>query len=452
IAASADNRLSGSSVLEECPITSGEEWVSPSDTSATNATVNATTATQSLPGSVVWDDNVTTEQVFVDGFGGMFIHPEPQYLLDDSEIATASVSAFDAAGSVNFTGDGSETMPIDEWTGARPVRWGPNGENWAVLSTPDLVEWTLTTGSFTGNDQTDVVFYESDLASLCGMAKPTLLLPQIDPIATETLHIDVSCNAQSKKSLTHFTLLVSVNPEALDPLAFVTKYGNPEAASNVSMTIPLGVNHAATGSGTVSLAWSENVTYTKKGFRTNSLVVTKTAANGTATHSTIASNPFWSIDYLDGITLIPATTAGHWVGVTHEWVYNDVTGEDERQSHLVTYDGGTGMTLGAIISATDSNGDDCEIAPVVALDATHFAFTCTVATIFDSVETVAESVGIANTSNHTVVMGERVVGEMSAYSDHVGNMGTWGVDADGNPVSYWITSATEYKVVTWELP
>ena len=26
------------------------------------------------------------------------------------------------------------------------------------------------------------------------------------------------------------------------------------------------------------------------------------------------------------------------------------------------------------------------------------------------------------------------------------------VDADGNPVSYWITSATEYKVVTWELP
>lgn len=110
------------------------------------------------------------------------------------------------------------------------------------------------------------------------------------------------------------------------------------------------------------------------------------------------------------------------------------------------------MTLGASISATDSNGDACEIVPVVAIDATHFAFTCTVATIFDSVETVANSVGIANTTNRTVAMGERVVGEMSAYSDHVGNMGSWGVDSDGNPVSYWITSPTEYKVVTWELP
>jgi predicted outer membrane repeat protein len=391
----------------------------------------------------VWSTDINQETMLGDQFGGMFLYP--------SDDANPTFTAFDASGATNFTGDGSQVMPQAGNFVSAPTRWGSGGSRWATLTLQENGDWSLVSGSMTSSMTTTTTFYDSDLVGVCGGKNVVMAWPTIEASATANPMIAVYCMTKKKKLITTFGVLASVTEGAESPLNVVAKIGNPGTKSTFSQSMEIGRNPAASGSQPALLDLTWNGHLKKSSQVIDSIVVTAVAANGTVTSTTLNSDPLDGIEW-DSLNLVPGATAGRWVGFVSAFEYNPTIDDYAETYRTVTVSNNTTFTIGGAIDATDSAGDPCNISPVTAISDTRFAYLCDASKVFDGELITAESVGIANVTNHTVVKGERVTNTMSAYSNHVQQVGSWGVDGSGNPVSYWITSANDYTVVTWHLP
>ncbi len=447
IAASADLLDGGDSVLESCP-TTGDVWPSALDTSASNGTMNATSTTTSLPDNMVWQPGSTASQIFVaDGFGGFFTaaNPNPQ---DDTEMPRLAVAHFDADGPSNgFGTTGSVSVPANDAYDTVLSRYGTGGTKWASY---DGVDWesmenTFTVGDFAGAAPLTVGIPINDVNAACNPAKKTgdTLIDTLSTPTAMPLSLLYCGYKLGKKGWTNFPALAAITTSGGGSIAQVTGLmPNPTKPTAITAHF-VATDPTATGSDFAVWSYVEAFSGTGKSKKTSRTVTTVTA-DGTVEQTLLTTNPFPG-GTPDSLNLIPGPNNGDWHGVTSKYV------DGAPVAQLVTVNASTTIAVKSAPSGLASYG--AEVTPVGTSSDGRLTVGVWEWSEFDNVTTFTRKTGVLNAAMTTIDWGESV--STDTYCDYLFNWlyrPMWGADGSGNVTSYWVTSPTEYQVVTWDLP
>ena len=246
------------------------------------------------------------------------------------------------------------------------------------------------------------------------------------------------CSKKVKKNkYAEFISVASVDFSGDGSLVFVA---NPTPNTPKQLTqseLHLATNPLAEGSETAVWIYAENSDPMAKRPSVANRTVTTISADGTDARSELTDDPFPG-DNPWKIFLTAGGEPGQWAGVgvwdTHK---------------VITVTDSSSISVGDDIEFTDPEAEFLSVHSALSTQTDgDVVLAMSGARYFDGEVTHYFASSILDPDDGSVSLGEVVSNTSSANFDAPSPPET-GFDADGNMVVYWITSATEYQVVTW---
>jgi len=434
VTASAEMTINGTSILEPCP-TSGSGFHDPLDVSAANGTINATATTENLPDDFTWSEYTGQQQFAADGFGGMFSYPMVGFL----ESGDVNATHFDSTGPQNNLDDGAGHISPPSLAGElRAARWDAGGSQVLSVGLEDGDTWMLENRPMATGTTDTISLEQRELDPGCGVTRA--LASIITPISAPTGSplVFVHCSKKVKKNkYAEFISVASVDFSGDGSLVFVA---NPTPNTPKQLTqseLHLATNPLAEGSETAVWIYAENSDPMAKRPSVSNRTVTTISADGTDARSELTDDPFPG-DNPWQIFLTAGGEPGQWAGVgvwdTHK---------------VITVTDSSSISVGDDIEFTDPEAEFLSVQSALSTQTDgDVVLAMSGARYFDGEITHYFASSILDPDDGSVSLGEVVSNTSSANFDAPSPPET-GFDADGNMVVYWITSATEYQVVTW---
>lgn len=446
VTASAEMTIGGNSILEPCP-TSGSGFHDPLDVSATNGTINATATTENLPDDFTWYDYTGQQQFAADGFGGMFSYP----MVDFDVITDIDATHFDSTGPQNNLDDGvGHINPPSLGGDLRAGRWSAGGSQVLSVGLEDGGTWRLENRPMATGTSDTVTLSQRELDPGCGV--PRALASSVIPISAPTSSplVFVHCSKKVKKNTyADFTSVARVDFSGDGSLVFIA---NPTPNTPKQLTqsdLHVVTNPRAEGSDIAVWEYAENSDPMAKRPRVSHRTVTTIAADGTDTQFVLTEDPFPG-DNPGSISLTAGSEPGEWVGLGEWYNWDELTGDLILERKVITVSDSASISVGDDIEFT---GPEAEYFTQITALSTQTDGDVVLALsggrYFDGETTDYFASSILDPDDGSVSLGE-VVSNTSSASFSAPSQPSTGFDGDGNMVVYWITSATEYQVVTWD--
>ena len=441
VTVSTDLRIGGSSVLEPCE----QAFAGPLSTSATGANPGATDSTMDLPSAFEWRDGSTPGMV-TDGFGGLFA---VDTVLDETDgTTTTNVTHLGSSGdNDDFAGDGVVTVEPNSYL-ADFIRWDTGGSSWAISEYFDYESDVLTvlSGSMSSSSNRTVTVDRSVLEQHCN--RPGASVENVTMISAPTdsplIRIDCTYRASKKNPYAPVVALALVDVTQDDTL--IGAGGSPSSAmTGASLDFySIAVNPDATGDETAVFVYSQSSKVKKLGteVRLNSI-----EPDGTVNFVSLPVNPFGKKE-IGRLDLVPGVSEGTWLGIVDQsYVKKNNYIVDQ---HLVRVTGGDNLVVGEAVDTTyDGVADywDMRFVPMGSDD--EFGQISFARSMFDN-----EAIGDVEFIVWNSVTGATRQGETVPTVDptHGYEPLLWSSPGGGDPTFFWITSESEYQVVTWNLP
>jgi hypothetical protein len=440
VTVSTDLRVDGSSVLEPCE----QAFAGPLSTSATGANPGATDSTMDLPTAFEWRDGSTPAMVR-DGFGGIFAVDS---VFDETDgITTTNVTHLGSSGdNDDFAGDGVVTL---ETATEFPevIRWNTGGSSWALSDFDYEAEvLTVRSGSMSSSSTRTVTVDYSVLEESCN--RPGAWVEGVRMISAPTdsplIRIDCYYRASKKNPFASVTALALVDMTQDDTLVGAGGFPSSSMTGAGLNVLSVAVNPDATGDETAVFVYSQSSTVKKRGteIRLNSI-----EPDGTVNYVSVPTNPFGKKE-INSLELVPGVSEGTWLGVVdqsyvrkNEYVVNQ---------HLVRVTAGDYVTLGNSVDlGYDVIADIWDYSLVPLGSDTEFGQMSFARSMFDN-----EAIGNVDLNIWNVTTGDMATGESVPTVDptHGYEPLLWSSPGAGDPTFFWITSESQYQVVTWNLP
>jgi len=445
VTASAEMTINGTSILEPCP-TSGSGFHDPLDVSATNGTINATATTENLPDDFTWSEYTGQQQFAADGFGGMFSYP----MVDFDVVGDINATHFDSTGPQNNLDDGvGHISPNSLFGDLSAGRWDTGGSQVLSVGLEDGDRWRLEDRPMATGTTDTISLEQRELDPGCGV--PRALASSVIPISAPTSSplVFVHCSKKVKKNKdAHFTSVASVDFSGDGSLVFVA---NPTPNTPKQLTqseLQLATNPRAEGSETAVWIYAENSNPMAKRPSVSNRRVTTIAADGTNAQFELTDDPFPG-DNPRQIFLTAGSEPGQWVGVGEWYTWDESTGVWVQQLKVITVTDSISISVGDDIEFTDPEAEFLSVVSVLSTQTDgDVVLAMSGGRYFDGERTYYFASSILDPDDGSVSLGEVVSNTSSANFDAPSQPGA-GFDGDGNMVVYWITSANEYQVVTW---
>ena len=446
VTASAEMTIGGNSILEPCP-TSGSGFYEPLDVSATNGTINATATTENLPDDFTWSDYTGQQEFAADGFGGMFSYPMVHF----DVITDITATHFDSTGPQNNLDDGvGHINPPSLGGDLRAGRWSAGGSQVLSVGLEDYDTWRLENRPMATGTIDTISLEQRELDPGCGVARA--MASVVTPISAPTSSplVWVNCSKKVKKnSYADFTSVARVDFSGDGSLVFFAN-STPNSPKQLTVTYAQTVtNPRAEGSDVAVWEYAENSDPMAKRPSVSNRTVTTIAADGTDTQFVLTEDPFPG-DNPSLISLTPGSDPGQWVGIGVWDTWDDNTGDFVQQHKVITVTDSSSISVGDDIEFADPEAEYfTQITALSTQTDGDVVLALSGGRSFDGETTYYFASSILDPDDGSVSLGEVVSNTSSAFFSAPSSPGT-GFDGDGNMVVYWITSATEYQVVTWD--
>ena len=445
VTASAEMTINGTSILEPCP-TSGSGFHDPLDVSAANGTINATATTENLPDDFTWSEYTGQQQFAADEFGGMFSYP----MVDFDVVGDINATHFDSTGPQNNLDDGVGHISPPSLAGdLRAGRWDTGGSQVLSAGLEDGDTWRLENRPMATGTTDTISLEQRELDPGCGV--PRAGASGVIPISAPTSSplVFVHCSKKVKKNkYADFTSVAIVDFSGDGSLVFVA---NPTPNTPKQLTqseLHLATNPRAEGSETAVWIYAENSDPMAKRPSVSNRTVTTIAADGTNTQFELTEDPFPG-DSPWQIFLTAGGEPGQWVGVGEWYALDESTGVWDQQLKVITVTDSSSISVGDDIEFTDPEAEFLSVHSALSTQTDgDVVLAMSGARYFDGEVTHYFASSILDPDDGSVSLGEVVSTTNPANFDAPSQPET-GFDGDGNMVVYWITSATEYQVVTW---
>ncbi len=445
VTASADLTIGGNSILEPCPL-SGNGFDDPLDVSASNGTLNATATTELLPDDFTWSDYTGQQQFVSDGYGGMFSYP----MVDFDVVADITATHFDSTGPQNNLDDGVGHFSSPSLHGdLRAGRWSVGGSQVLSVGLDDWDTWRLENRPMATGTSDTVTLSQRELDPGCGA--PRAMASYVIPISAPTSSplVWVNCSKKVKKNTyADFISVARVDFSGDGSLVFVA---NPTPNTPKQLTQSdrqLATNPRAEGSDIAVWMYTENADPMAKRPGVSNRTVTTIAADGTTAQFQLTGDPFAG-DNPDSISLTAGSEPGEWVGLGEWYNWDELTGDLILERKVITVTDSSSISVGDDIEFADPEAEYLtEITALSTQTDGDVVLAMSGGRYFDGEDTRYFASSILDPDDGSVSLGEVVSNTSSAFFSTPSSPGT-GFDSEGNMVVYWITSATEYQVVTW---
>jgi hypothetical protein len=445
VTASAEMTIGGNSILEPCP-TSGSGFHDPLDVSASNVTINATATTENLPDDFTWSEYTGQQQFAEDGFGGMFSYP----MVDFDVITDITATHFDSTGPQNNLDDGVGHINPPSFGGdLRAGRWGAGGSQVLSVGLDDWDWWLENRPMATGTIDT-ISLEQRELDPGCGV--PRAGASWVVPISAPTSSplVFVHCSKKVKKNTyAEFTSIATVDFSGDGSLVFVA---NPTPNTPKQLTqsdVQLATNPRAEGSDIAVWMYAENSDPLAKRPTVSNRTVTTIAADGTDTQFVLTEDSFPG-DNPSLISLTPGSEPGQWFGIGEWYNWDELTDDLVLERKVITVTDSSSISVGDDIAFADPEAEYfTQITALSTQTDGDVVLALSGGRSFDGETTYYYASSILDPDDGSVSLGEVVSNTSSDFFSAPSSPGT-GFDGDGNMVVYWITSATEYQVVTWD--
>lgn len=446
LTASADMTIDGNSILEPCP-TSGSGFHDPLDVLESNGTLNATATTELLPDEFTWSDYTGQQQFVSDGFGGMFSYP----MVDFDVITDITATHFDSTGPQNNLNDGAGHINPPSLGGdLRAGRWSTGGSQVLSVGLEDGGTWRLENRPMATGTSDTVTLSQRELDPGCGVARAqaSVILPISAPTSSPLVWVNCSKKV-AKNNYAEFTAVARVDFSGDGSLVVVA---NPTPQTTKQLTTSYGVQFTdprAEGSDIAVWMYAENSDPLAKRPRVSHRTVTTISADGTTAQFQLTDDPFPG-DNPDSISLTAGSEPGEWVGLGEWYNWDELTGDLVFERKVITVTDSSSISVGDDIEFTGPEAEYfTHITALSARSDSEVVLAMSGGRYFDGEDTLYFASSILDPDDGSVSLGEVVSNTSSAYFSAPSSPGT-GFDGDGNMVVYWITSATEYQVVTWD--
>ncbi len=454
VTVTADLRKGGSSILEPCR----QDYAGPLDTGTQSGTPSASDVTRTLPSAFSWSGGEPPLMVS-DGFGGVFaLESESDDSGDESNLLTHLGASGD---NDSFAGDGVANIDFPGSAGVAHVgRWGAGGSHWFAASywesgfslssrSPRVAQsgsMMMTTGSMTTSSTNTVAIDESALAVFCD--RPNAVIDYVEPISAPMekplLRVDCHYKASKKSRYVPVSALVMVDTSADNTLVGVGGFPSSSMGGAELVFMDVSVNPAATDRETAVLVYTQSSKFKRLG---SEFVISSIEPDGTRNIVSLPANPFGA-RAVESLQLVPGATEGTWLGVVAQpyWARRNYFPNE----HIVKLTNGDTFTLSAEVDTGYPGMADVWSGELVPLGSdSEFGQISFARSMFDG-----DAIGDVELITWDVATGDTSTGEPVPTVDPTEGYEPmlWASPGVGDPTFFWISSETEYQVVTWNLP